>query len=167
MPAASTDELRDFETQFDALLADILDPFSAAPYSLQLATHGTTDVLLTPRFEYEFALNDPVGPEGTNLIRPNTGAQIAFSGTFSFRHVYDHTKTTAQQAAAVRGALRSLLSPETAAITSVNLPWLNITALTEVSSVRARYRDEKEKLLSEWLSSWSLSWLIREDAWPV
>lgn len=167
MPAATAAELRDFETQFDALLAAILTVFSVAPYSLQLATHATTAELLTPRLEYEFALNDPVGPEGSNLIRPSTGAQTAFSGTFSFRHVYDHAKTTPEKAAAVRGALRTLLSPETEAITAANLPWLHVVALTEVSSVRARFKDEKEKLLSEWLSTWSLSWMIREDAWPV
>lgn len=166
MPASSAAVLRDFESQFDTLLAAILNPFSVAPYALQLCGHNTTDVLLTPRLEYEFGMNEPIGPEAQNLIRDDNGAQTAFSGTLSFRHVYDHTKTTPAQAAALRGALRTLLSPETRTITATNLPYLEITALTEVAAARSRYKDEKEKLLTEWLSTWGVSWMIRPGAWP-
>lgn len=167
MPAATVNVLRDFETQFDALLAAILDVFSHSPYSVQLAGHNTTDVLITPRLEYDFALNEPAGPEGSNLVRPTTGAQIGFTGTLTFRLVYDHTKLLPPAVAAIRGALRTLLSPETAAITSANLPHLAVGALSELSAVRGRYRDEKEKLLTEWMSTWGITFQIREEAWPA
>ncbi|HSV73462.1 MAG TPA: hypothetical protein VLH79_06860 [Chthonomonadales bacterium] len=167
MPAASVAVLRDFETQFDDLLADLLAVFEAAPYSLQLADHTATAELTVPRLEYEFALAEPPGPAGANLTRPATGAQIAYAGQISFRLVYDHTKTTAAEAAAFRGALRTLLSPETAAIGSANLPHLEIAALTETAAARGRFTNEKEKLLSEWYSQWAVVWYIREEAWPI
>lgn len=167
MPAATVAELRDFETQFAALLADLLAVFAAAPYGLQLASHDTTGELITPRLEYEFTVGEPAGPGGQSLVRPGTLAQISYAGTLSFRHVYDHAKTTEAAAGAFRGALRTLLSPETTAITHLNLPWLKIDALNETHSARLRFKDEKEKLLSEWSSAWAVIFTIRHDAWPA
>lgn len=168
MPASSVHALRDFETQFAETLAAVLAVFTAAPYSFQVASHETTDVLIEPRLEFEFGTNEPPGPDGTVLVRPSTKAQIAFTGTISFRQVYDHTKLTPAQAGEFRGALRTLLSPESNAFTVEVLPWLKIDALNEVSSVRSRYKQEgKEKMLTEWLSTWAIIFTIREDAWPV
>lgn len=167
MPAPSVSALRDFESQLGAALATILATFASAR-GHQLASHDTTDFLNEPRLEYEFGTNEPPGPDGTILVRPSTNAQIAFSGTLSFRQVFDHTKLTPAEAGEFRGALRTLLSPESNAFTLVVLPWLKIDALNETSSVRSRYKQEgKEKMLSEWLSTWSIIFTIREDAWPV
>lgn len=167
MPAPTVDDLRDFETQFSAALGTILTPFTIAPHSLQLASHESTEVLLTPRLEYDFQLAEPAGPEGSILLRQSTGAQISFAGTFTFRHVYDHQHTSAAAAGAVRGALRTLLSPETSVFTDGVLPWLRIDGLNEASSSRGRFKDEKEKLLSEWFSTWAVVFSIRETGWPV
>lgn len=167
MSAPSVDVLRDFETQLDALLEDILAPFASAPYALQVIGHGSVADQSTPRLEYEISISEPVGPQGSNLLRPETGAQTAFSATIGFRHVYDHTKTPAATLGAIRGALRTLLSPETAAITTTNLPYLEPAALTEISSSRARFtEDNSDRQLSEWVSVWSLQFFIRPDAWP-
>lgn len=167
MPAPSKAALRDFESQWDACLRSILAPFASAPYTLQIAGHDTDEALVTPRLEFEFALNEPVGPESSNLVRPGTGEQAAFSGTITLRHVYDHTKLSAADAGAFRGAVRALLDPTTRAINDENLEYLLIAAMTEVAAVRTRYKDEKEKFLSEWLTTWAVSWTIRDNAWPV
>lgn len=167
MPAPSIEALRDFETQWSDALAALLDVFTAAPYTLQVASHDTTDVLITPRLEFEFMTSEPPGPDGTILMDPVRKAQIGFRGTIAFRHVYDHAKTARATAGAFRGALRTLLSPETGAITSDVLPWLKVDALNEINSARGRFKDEKEKLLSEWVSTWDVIFTIRDDAWPV
>lgn len=171
MPAASVESLRDFESHFDTLLAAILEDIADA-HSLQLAGHGTTDVLVAPRIEYEFAENEPQGPANSNLIaapgmNAPAGSQIAFSGTITIRHVYDHTKVSSANAGAVRGALRTLFSPESAAIDATNLPYFEIAALTVVGAQRGRFKDEKEKLLTEFFMTLAVSWYIRESAWPT
>lgn len=167
MPAPTAAALRDFESQFLAALAAILAPYAGAPYSLQLATHEMTEVLTVPRLEYAFAMAEPAGPEGSIMVHPQTGAQLSFAGTFNFRHVYDHQHTAPADAGALRGALRTLLSPETGAFTESVLPWLRIEGLNELSSALGRFKDEREKLLSEWFSTWSVVFSIRPDAWPV
>lgn len=168
MPAPSLAALRDFETQLDAVLADILQPYAAAPYNLQVVGHGSTETLTTPRLEFELSLGEPPGPQGSNLVRADNGAQTAFSCTLSLRLVYDHLKVTAAMLGAIRGGLRTLFSPETQAITTSNLPYLDVASLTEVSSARARFRDEEtEKQLSEWVSVWAFNLYIRPTAWPV
>lgn len=167
MPAPTVEELRDFETQLEEMLAAVLAPFAAAPYGLQLIGQGSTSDQQTPRLEYEISLSEPVGPAGANLIRPETGAQTAFAATISFRHVYDHTKVRPSVAGQFRGALRTRFSPEIGAITPANLPWLEVAALTETSSARGRFKeDSTDRDLTEWVSIWSLAFMIRPDAWP-
>jgi hypothetical protein len=170
MPAPSVQALRDFEGQFDELftgIAGILAPLRSAPYSLQVAGQNTSEDLTAPRLEFEVALNDPTGPDGSNLVDPSTGAQLAFAGLWTFRHVYDHTKTTSAATGAIRGFIRTLLSPEINAITAAKLPYLDIASLTETSSLRSRFVAESGKQLTEWLSTWAVSWKIRQSAWPV
>lgn len=168
MPAPSLADLRDFETQLDAAFAEIFLPYASAPYSLQVVGHGSTAELVTPRLEFELSLGEPPGPQGNNHVRADNGAQTGYSGTLSLRLVYDHLKITAATLGAIRGGLRTLLSPETQALTTSNLPYLDLPSLTEVQSARARFRDEEtEKQLSEWVSVWSFNLYIRPTAWPA
>lgn len=166
MPAASLPLLLDFESQFDTALAAILDA-ALAPSSYQFASHLTTAELTTPRLEYDLNVGADAGPSGTALVRSAPRDQAAYSGTLTFRYVYDHTKVAAAAAGLIRGYLRQRLSPSAAALDATLLPCIEITHLTETGSARGRFADEKEKLLSEWSSTWSVGWYIRAGAWPV
>lgn len=172
MPADSLAALRDFESQFSAALTTILAPFAASPYSAQLVSHDfvadeTDAELSVPRLEYDLAVGEPYGPEGAILLRPIYNCQITWSGTLNFRHVYDPRKILPATAGAFRGDLRTLLSPESNAFTVEVLPWLKIDSLNETSSVRGRFKDDKDQQLAEWLSTWAIIWSIRHDAWPA
>jgi hypothetical protein len=168
VPAPSLAALRDFETQLDTVLATVLLPYASAPYGFQVVGHDSSQPLTTPRIEFEISLGDPPGPQGSNLVRADTGAQTAFSGTLALRLVYDQLKIPADTLGAARGSLRSLFSPETQTINATNLPYLDVCSLTEISSARARFRDEEsEKLLSEWVTVWAFNLYIRPTAWPV
>jgi hypothetical protein len=166
MPAATVQELLDFEAQLDAALADLLAPASA-PSTYQLAGHTTTAELVTPRLEYELSIGDLAGPAGTAQLRAAPRDAVAINGTFLFRYVYDHAKTSEAVAGAIRGYLRAVLAPSAGGLNLTNLPYLEITHLGEISAARGRFKDEREKLLSEWVSNWSFSFQIRESAWPV
>ena len=167
MPADSLSALRDFESQFAAALSEILAPFAAAPYSVQLVSHDSTADLTTPRLEFDLAVGEPAGPGGSALIHPTRKCQLAWSGTLNFRHVYDPLKVTAIVAGAFRGALRTLFDPAQDQFTLVRLPWLKIDALNETNSVRGRFKDENGQQLADWISTWDVIWTIRDDAWPV
>ena len=166
MPAASLPLLLDFESQFDAALAAVLDP-TLAPSSYQFASHLTTAELTTPRLEYELNVGGDAGPSGSVLMRATPRDQAAYAGTLTFRYVYDHTKVTPAAAGLIRGYLRERLSPSAATLNDTILPWIEITHLTATGSTRGRFADEKEKLLSEWACAWNLGWYIRESAWPA
>jgi hypothetical protein len=167
VPAASLAELRDFESQFASALSAILAPFEAAPYSVQLVSHDFTGDLTTPRLEFDLTVGEPAGPGGTVLTHPTRKCQLAWSGTLSFRHVYDPLKVTAANAGAFRGALRTLFDPSQDQFTLVRLPWLKIDSLNETNSVRGRFKDDGGQQLADWISTWDIIWTIRADAFPA
>lgn len=166
MPAATVAELLDFETQFDTALESVLASASA-PSTYQLCGATTTALLTTPRLEYELNVGGDAGPSGTTLVRAEPRDQAAYVGTLTFRFIYDHTKLSAAAAGLIRGHVRERLSPSAAALDATLLPWIEITHLTETGSARGRFKDEQEKLLSEWVTTWSVGWYIRETAWPA
>lgn len=165
MPAPNLDILRDFESQFDTAMKLALAPFETAMQITPL--HGIAEIK-TPRIEYDFALGESVGPANQALVRGLVnGLPTAWRFTFTFRHVFDPARTSPQQAGGVRGQLRNRLAPTTQAFNATILPWLTIVSLDEISATRATFKDETEKHLCEWFSTYTGIFAINESAWPA
>lgn len=162
--APSRDALRDFETQFDGALKAILAPFEL---TMQIAPMHGVDLLTTPRLEYDFTLGESTGPENQALYRALDGSPVAWRFTLGFRYVFDRTRASTYTLARVPGRLRTLLAPAAQSFNGSLLPWLTVVELDEIAAVRATYKDEPEKLLNEWFSTWTGIFLINESAWPV
>lgn len=169
MPAASWEDLEDYETQFDTALPLVLAPFKAAPYSFTLYGQQSTTELAPRRVEYQFALGQPAGP----AIPQQRGAAaprmvVSWNFTLLFRFIYDRA-TINPATLKFRGALRRQLSPSAQAFSAAVLPYLQVTALNEVRAIRGLVKDEGEraKQLDAWESYWDGIFTIRPTAFPT
>ena len=165
MPAPTIAALLDYETILeDALVAYFKSLYPAWQVLTDRTTPEDEAKLETPRIEIAIALTGSGTAEHQAQNRPEEAHYESHkTGTLSIRAVARRPKAD-QSLGTMRGQLRQAMLPRTLALTSVNVPYYEITHVVEAGSAPAFFAGNDEIQCE---LTWDIAWFIKPDAWPL
>jgi hypothetical protein len=165
MPAPTIAALLDYETNLeDALVAYFAQLYPAWQVLTDRTTPEEESKLRTPRIEIAVAQTGSGSAEHQAQNRPDKAYYESHkTGSLSIRAVARRPASD-QSLGTMRGQLRQAMLPDTLSLTSVNVPYYEITHIAEGGSSPAFFAGNDEIQCE---LTWDIAWFIKPDAWPL